>query len=65
MPGKNQDDLIRQKCGCGSGSGAAGKGPLGTCVCLACGHQVNHEPGVPCREVKCPQCRGTMTRGNG
>jgi len=64
MPGKNQGEQVRQRCGCGRGSGAANKGPLGTCVGSACGHQVNHEQGVPCQAVKCPQCGRTMTRGN-
>jgi hypothetical protein len=45
-------------CGCGAG----GRGPKGTCVCAACGHQIPHKPGVPCRQEKCPQCGGTMNR---
>jgi hypothetical protein len=53
---------VGQKCGCGGSAGRTGKGPQGTCVCMACGHQVSHEPGVPCREVKCSLCGGAMTR---
>jgi hypothetical protein len=52
--------------GLGGGRGRKG-GPLaggavGTCVCPKCGHQKPHERGVPCTQVKCPQCGTTMIR---
>ncbi len=65
MPVKNQREPVRQKSGCSRESGAVVTGPAGTCVGLACGHQVNHEPGVPGYEVKCPRCGGARSRGNG
>jgi electron transport complex protein RnfB len=59
---RGQGPGVEQKCGCGGGRVRGGRGPQGTCVCATCGHQVPHAPGVPCREVKCPQCNGAMTR---
>jgi hypothetical protein len=35
-----------------------------TCTCPNCGAKVDHEPGTPCTEVKCPDC-GSMMRGGG
>ncbi len=40
----------------------AGLGPRGNCVCLKCGHQTAHRPGVPCREERCPKCGTAMLR---
>jgi len=33
-----------------------GMGPSGDCVCLGCGATKPHEPGVPCRDERCPKC---------
>ena len=38
-------------------------GPGGSCVCPKCGHKVEHQAGVPCKQVKCPKCGAAMTRG--
>jgi hypothetical protein len=51
--------------GAGRGQGRGGgfrAGPGGFCICPACGHKVAHQQGVPCFEVKCPQCGTVMTR---
>jgi len=55
--------------GRGSGQGRGGgrgggprPGPGGFCLCPACGHKEAHQQGVPCFEVKCPQCGSLMTR---
>lgn len=55
--------------GAGGGSGGGGgrgggfrQGPGGFCLCPACGHKLPHQQGVPCIEVKCPQCGAVMTR---
>jgi predicted Fe-Mo cluster-binding NifX family protein len=45
----------------GSGSGA-GVGMPGQCICPACGAKAPHERGIPCFQVKCPQCGKTMVR---
>jgi len=52
--------------GQGGGRGRKG-GPLaggvgGYCVCPNCGHREPHERGVPCIQVKCPQCGTGMIR---
>ena len=39
-----------------------GKGPSGECVCPSCGKKAPHERGVPCTEVRCPECGTAMTR---
>jgi predicted Fe-Mo cluster-binding NifX family protein len=57
---------------CGRGQGAGG-GPLGPgtgqgagvqdlCICPACGAKAPHERGIPCFQVKCPQCGKPMVR---
>jgi len=43
-------------------TGGAGWGPGGECVCASCGRKVPHERGVPCNEVRCPECGTAMTR---
>jgi len=55
--------------GQGRGGGGRGRmgGPLaggagGTCLCPQCGHRQPHGRGVPCTQVKCPQCGTTMIR---
>lgn len=40
---------------------AAG-GPGGFCVCPKCGSRQQHERGIPCSQVSCSVCRGSMTR---
>jgi hypothetical protein len=47
--------------GRGRGGGFGG-GPGGFCICPACGQKVPHQQGVPCFEVKCPDCGTLMTR---
>jgi hypothetical protein len=42
--------------------GPLAAGPTGYCVCLSCGHRVEHEAGKPCNRQKCPQCGTRMTR---
>jgi hypothetical protein len=37
-------------------------GPGGFCLCPACGHKEAHQQGVPCLDIKCPQCGAGMTR---
>lgn len=58
----------------GSGTGPARKsssdlpwdktagGPGGFCVCPKCGARKQHERGIPCSQVLCPACHGSMTR---
>ncbi|MFO7638112.1 MAG: hypothetical protein R6X14_02235 [bacterium] len=47
-----------------AGGGGGGRGAPKNCVCPACGASVPHQPGVPCRELKCPKCGATMVRGD-
>ncbi len=37
-------------------------GPGGFCVCPKCGATVPHERGIPCSQVRCPECSAAMTR---
>ena len=46
----------------GGGRGRAGAGPGGECLCPSCGAKVPHEAGIPCPQVKCPQCGQAMVR---
>ncbi len=41
-----------------------GAGPRGVCICLRCKKEVKHVTGIPCTEMKCPDCgilHGTKT----
>jgi ribosomal protein S26 len=44
--------------------GRRGRGLGGSpvCRCPGCGHTMPHDKGVPCSEVRCPQC-STFMRG--
>jgi hypothetical protein len=37
-------------------------GPGGICVCPSCNHEVTHQAGQPCANMKCPQCGTRMVR---
>jgi hypothetical protein len=39
-----------------------GYGVGGYCVCAKCGAKVEHQQGVKCTTLKCPDCGHTMTR---
>jgi len=41
---------------------AAGKGPDGDCVCEKCGYKTPHQRGVPCSNLKCPNCNVNLKR---
>lgn len=32
------------------------------CICPECGTSVAHEPGIPCRQMHCPDCQTLMIR---
>jgi hypothetical protein len=49
--------------GGGGRMGGFGKGSGGECVCPGCGKKTSHERGVPCTQVRCPECGTYMTRG--
>jgi len=49
----------------GQGQGRMGgyaAGPGGSCVCPSCGKKVEHQRGVPCNTLECPECGARMTR---
>lgn len=55
--------------GMGRGAGAPrgrmggfGMGPAGECVCPQCGTRLPHQRGVPCFQMKCPNCGAPLTR---
>ncbi|UZJ42680.1 DUF134 domain-containing protein [Prosthecochloris sp. SCSIO W1101] len=35
------------------------------CLCPKCGYEAEHNPGVPCRSMKCSECGATMIRKGG
>jgi len=56
--------------GFGRGRGGGGRmrgpfaaGPGGTCICPKCKHELPHQAGVPCYQMKCPKCGTPMVRG--
>ena len=38
-------------------------GPVGSCICPECHHEIPHRRGEPCNSFKCPKCGNNMTRG--
>lgn len=47
---------------CGRGMGRRGYGHVGNCICTQCGEKIIHQPGIPCRTVRCPKCNAPMVR---
>lgn len=43
-------------------TGQHGKSEGGFCICAQCGYTLNHQPGVPCKSVFCPECNISMMR---
>ena len=39
-----------------------GFGPAGTCTCLKCGFSMEHQRGVKCTTIKCPECGHVLAR---
>jgi len=39
-----------------------GIGVGGNCVCPSCGEKIQHQRGVPCNQVTCPNCGMKMNR---
>jgi len=50
--------------GKGSMGGQFAAGPGGKCVCTNpdCKHEIVHQTGVPCYQLKCPECDSSMIR---
>ena len=46
----------------GFGQGQHGKSEGGYCICSQCGYTANHQPGVPCKSIFCPECNISMIR---
>jgi hypothetical protein len=42
--------------------GGTGAGPQGYCVCPNCGKKMEHQIGVPCYDMQCPDCGTNMVR---
>jgi uncharacterized protein len=32
------------------------------CICSICGYKENHQRGIPCINIKCPECNKPLTR---
>jgi hypothetical protein len=39
-----------------------GKGPGGFCVCSRCGYKIEHQRGIPCSTLTCPNCKINLKR---
>ncbi|WP_292484845.1 DUF134 domain-containing protein [Methanohalobium sp.] len=61
--GGNYTTPAEQKTVHGQGKGKHGfGGPSGTCICPDCGYEQSHQKGIPCNQVKCPECSKLMIR---
>jgi len=58
VPGSGQG----QGGGRGRNGGPIAGGAVGNCLCPQCNHRQPHERGVPCMQIKCPQCGTAMIR---
>ena len=47
----------------GEAQGAIGKGPSGYCICPKCDYKTPHQRGIPCSNLKCPNCKISLKRG--
>lgn len=56
--------ISRGRGGRGRMRGQFAAGPGGYCVCPKCKHKVPHRVGVPCYNIKCPNCSSPMTRSD-
>jgi len=52
----------RDKQGRGRMGGPKAGGTAGTCRCPNCDTTQAHERGIPCMQVRCPQCGSPMVR---
>ena len=50
------------KHGGGKRNNGGGFGNGGFCICAKCGEKVEHQRGVKCTTLKCPECGHTMIR---
>jgi len=41
---------------------AESQGSGGWCVCSKCGYKIEHQPGVPCSSLRCPECQINLER---
>jgi len=41
---------------------AKGEGPGGYCVCQKCGYKIEHQRGIPCSTLICPNCKTPLER---
>jgi uncharacterized protein len=62
MPNRDETGPLGRGRGLGLRKGMQVAGPVGTCICLACGYEEHHVRGQPCNQKRCPKCNKMMTR---
>lgn len=62
--GCNSDDIRHLSSDPVQPEEVTGDEPKVYCICVDCNIQVEHQPGIPCREVLCKQCGKPMIRKN-
>ena len=58
------NESLRQWRGRHGQQNSAGNKRPDFCICPDCGEKVQHQPGIPCTEIKCPNCNHFMLREN-
>lgn len=48
--------------GQGQGRFTGAGGEAGSCVCPQCGREIKHERGIPCAQLRCPECDHVLIR---
>lgn len=41
---------------------ATGRGPGGYCLCPKCSYKIEHQRGIPCSSIQCPNCKINLER---
>lgn len=71
VPGNPAGSTLAAGSGTGRGGRRGGRGrgrgmgPGDVCLCMNCNRTFPHQRGMPCAEMRCPECGTPLVRGDG